>query len=122
MRVADEVADLVPPGAWLLTDYPPIAVEADRLVPPVVDASRARIRTGSLTAEALIAATEAYQVDYVLLWTSRFNAIPKYERWLKERFDLVRTWGKLGRLDARREPPAVAAGTLVPAAAQPDTP
>lgn len=64
--------------------------------------AQARLSTGSLTDVQLIQVTESFQVEYVLLWTDRFDKrAPEYRRWLGEHFELLRRWDSTKRLYVR---------------------
>jgi hypothetical protein len=80
-------------GSFVVTDFPYVAYGADRLVPPqLVEASLTRIRAGSLTDEIAIAEASAFQPEAVFLWWDRLVRLPRFKRWVDERYQVVRVF------------------------------
>jgi len=76
------VADIV------VTDDLEAADRAQRLVaPPLCDPSNVRLRSGYLTANQAIAATERYAVRIVVPTTSLYAQLPAYIDWLRTHYE-----------------------------------
>ncbi len=93
------------PEDFIVTDSPMIAFRAGRRVPPLLcNTSSMRIKTGGLTAEKLIAATERYAPRAVIFWDDRLEMLPAYVDWVRGRYKLTRWYGKERRIYTPLEP------------------
>ncbi len=75
-------------GDMVVVDDLEAADQAQRLVaPPLCDPSNVRLRTGYLTANQAIAATERYAVRIVVPTTGLYAQLPAYIDWLRTHFE-----------------------------------
>jgi 4-amino-4-deoxy-L-arabinose transferase-like glycosyltransferase len=83
----NRVADFESETVWFLTDRPMYAFRLGLQVPPdFAVLSLKRMQTGEITEEALIAGTQRYEPEQILL--DRFR-LPAFEAYLAEDYDLV---------------------------------
>ncbi len=74
-------------GEMIATDAQSVAFLAERDVPPeLADTSFLRIKSGFLSSQEFIAASEKYHVRLVLFWTGRLNAMPGLVDWARAKF------------------------------------
>lgn len=93
--VVSTLAALTGPGDFVLTDHPPFALLADRLVPPpLVDPSRTRARAGELTRTEVAAAVADYPSSTAVLWRNRLSQVPGFRAWFDQRYRSVKLYGK----------------------------
>ena len=91
--VTTALAATTRPGSFVVTDFPYLAFDANRLVPPqLVESSQTRIRAGSLTDEVAINEASRFQPEAVLLWWDRLTRLPGFKRWVDERYRVVRVY------------------------------
>ena len=82
------------PGEFWISDDPYAIAAADRDVPaPLVDTSYQRTGAGLLTVATLEAARERYRVRWVLIDSSRLDAVPGFRDWLNAHFQAVQKLG-----------------------------
>ena len=103
---ARELRAIVPPGEFIVTDSLMLAFHSERDVPPeLVNTSSMRIRTGQLTAEQLIAWTQAYRPAAIIFWDDRLESLPAYVDWVRAHYRLARWFGKERRVYFPYSPP-----------------
>jgi len=91
----------VPASTLVVTDDPVTVAAAGRSVPPaLVDTSNVRFESGDLTAEDLIAITDA-QAGAVLLTGGRFEQAPAFTAWVDQHFVLKTTFRDGAKLYTR---------------------
>ena len=94
---ASSIAALTGPGDFVLTDEPRLALHAERLVPPpLADPSKTRVRARALTGPDIVAAGTTYPSKVVALWSTRFHTLRDFRRWLDERYQVVKLYGRKG--------------------------
>ena len=82
------------PGEFWISDDPYAIAAADRDVPgPLVDTSYQRTGAGLLTVATLEAARVRYRVRWVLIDSSRLDAVPGFRDWLNAHFQAVQKLG-----------------------------
>jgi hypothetical protein len=82
------------PGSYVISDDGMLPFRAGLLTPPELTAiSTRRVRTGQLTAEAMIEASQKYRPHAIILWEKRLAALPEYVDWVKQHYCLARGWG-----------------------------
>ncbi len=90
----DEVAAigaLTGPREFIVSDEPAVAFATRRLVPPrLVDTSAVRIRSRSLGATDVIAATEAHDVKLLFLFSDGLRSLRRFAEWVDERYVTVK--------------------------------
>ena len=112
------IGALTGPRDFILSDEPSVAFATRRLVPPgLVDTSTIRIRSRSLGAGEVIAATEAYDVKLLFLFSDGLRSIRRFADWVDERYVAVkineRRNGKDRALYLRRDADLDAARALL---------
>lgn len=81
----------VPPEERILSDEPMIPLLANRLMPTgLTDTSFTKIYSGFLSAEGLIAASEAQPPAAIVFWSDRFTILPEWEAWVERHYVLAR--------------------------------
>ncbi|WP_376797231.1 ArnT family glycosyltransferase [Thermogemmatispora sp.] len=98
-RVARDLERFTRPGDVVISDELLAVALAGRDTPPwLVDTSSVRIKSGYLTLQDLIAASQAPQVRAVLFFSSRFHLpdVEGYHSWVAQHFHLVRVYGRDG--------------------------
>ncbi len=79
------------PSDFILVDEPSVAFAARRLVPPaLVDTSSLRIRSRTLGAGQVIAATERYDVKLLFLFSDGLRTIRPFADWVDDHFLAVK--------------------------------
>ena len=85
---------LTAPGDFILTDYPFLAAEARRLVPPnLADPSAGRTRAGTLTDRDAINAAAEFDTRLGLIWADRLRRLSGVRRWLDQNYRVVQAFG-----------------------------
>jgi 4-amino-4-deoxy-L-arabinose transferase-like glycosyltransferase len=83
---------VTPPHDLLVSDGIMLAFRAQRSTPPALsDVSNARLRSGNLTAEQLIAITQQSQANGVLFWSGRLESAPAFVKWTEQNYYPVRS-------------------------------
>nr|BBH94458.1 hypothetical protein KTA_26570 [Thermogemmatispora argillosa] len=96
-QAASDLQRFTQPGDLVISDEPLAVALAGRDTPPwLVDTSTVRLRSGYLTLQDLIAASEQPQVRAILFFSSRFHLeeVEGYHSWVAQHFHLVRVYGK----------------------------
>jgi hypothetical protein len=97
-HLADEQAiallrSMVTAGGYVISDHGTLTFRAGLLTPPQLAVpSIRRIETGQLSAETLIAVSEAYEPKAITFWSKRFMSVPKYVDWVEQHYCLARAW------------------------------
>ena len=87
------------PDSYVISDDGIFPFRARLLTPPELAViSGRRIETGQLTAETLIAASQQYRPQAIVLWENRFLRLPKYVNWVNQHYCLARVWGDSRRI------------------------
>lgn len=95
------VTAVTDPEDWVITDDPLVPFRAGRKVPPYLsDVSYVRTQTGYLTDDALIALTEVYRPQAVVIWSEgRFTKyLPAYVKWVEQNYRLAASFGPEQRI------------------------
>lgn len=93
LEAAADLAWLLEPEEWVVTDHQYVAFWARRGVPPpLVDTSFGRLTSGSLTATDVIAIARDNRVKAVLPWSHRLTTLPEFSRWMDQELFPVRTY------------------------------
>jgi hypothetical protein len=91
--VLDLVAAETAPGDVILTDDPMLAFRSGRTIPATLAVpSYRRVDAGVLSAETLIALTEAADPGVILFWESRFARVPAYQAWVQAHYALAHVY------------------------------
>ncbi len=78
----------------IVTDEPYVAFLANRRVPPeLVDPSEARLRSGDLTDDEVVALAAAYHPKVVVLWSGRFATLPGFLAWVAAEYRQEKGFG-----------------------------
>jgi len=90
-EAVDWAISAIQPDDFIVTDYQMIAFRAGgKVPPPLCNTSEKRIKSGNLTADELIALTVKYDPKAILIWDQRFEMLPAYVDWVKQRYRLAR--------------------------------
>jgi 4-amino-4-deoxy-L-arabinose transferase-like glycosyltransferase len=95
------VATVTDPEDWVITDEPLVPFCAGGKVPPYLsDISYVRTQTGYLTADDLIALTEDYRPQAIVVWSEgRFTQrLPAYVEWVEQNYRLATSFGPKRRI------------------------
>jgi 4-amino-4-deoxy-L-arabinose transferase-like glycosyltransferase len=101
LAATEFVATVIDPEDWVITDEPLVPFCAGRKVPPYLsDISYVRTQTGYLTAEDLIALTEDYRPQAIVVWSEgRFTErLPAYVEWVEQNYRLATSLGPKRRI------------------------
>ena len=101
LAATDFVASVTDPEGWVITDEPLVPFCAGRKVPPYLsDISYVRTQTGYLTADDLIALTEDYRPQAIVIWSEgRFTQrLPAYVEWVEQNYRLATSFGPKRRI------------------------
>jgi 4-amino-4-deoxy-L-arabinose transferase-like glycosyltransferase len=101
LAVSEFVASVTDPEGWVITDEPLVPFWAGRKVPPYLsDISYVRTQTGYLTADDLIALTEEYRPQAIVVWSEgRFTQrLPAYVEWVEQNYHLATSFGPKRRI------------------------
>jgi 4-amino-4-deoxy-L-arabinose transferase-like glycosyltransferase len=101
LAATDFVASVTDPEGWVITDEPLVPFCAGRKVPPYLsDTSYVRTQTGYLTADDLIALTEDYRPQAIVVWSEgRFTQrLPAYVEWVEQNYHLATSFGPKRRI------------------------
>ena len=101
LAATDFVASVTDPEGWVITDEPLVPFCAGRKVPPYLsDISYVRTQTGYLTADDLIALTEEYRPQAIVVWSEgRFTQrLPAYVEWVEQNYHLATSFGPKRRI------------------------
>jgi hypothetical protein len=101
LEATDFVAAVTDPEDWVITDEPLVPFWAGRKVPPYLsDISYVRTQTGYLTADDLIALTEVYHPQAIVIWSEgRFTQrLPAYVEWVEQNYSLATSFGPKRRI------------------------
>ena len=101
LATTDFVAAVTDPDGWVITDEPLVPFCAGRKVPPYLsDISYVRTQTGYLTADDLIALTEDYRPQAIVIWSEgRFTKhLPTYVEWVEQNYSLATSFGPKRRI------------------------
>jgi hypothetical protein len=101
LAATDFVAAVTDPDGWVITDEPLIPFCAGRKVPPYLsDISYVRTQTGYLTTDDLIALTEDYRPQAIVVWSEgRFTKyLPSYVEWVEQNYRLATSFGPKRRI------------------------
>lgn len=78
---------------YVISDEQMIPFAAGRMVPPnLTDTSTVRRDTGYLSPATLIQETEDSNAQAVVFWTGRFQSVPGYLDWVKNHYELARSF------------------------------
>ena len=81
------------PQAYIICDEGMITFRSGRRTPPSLSVlSGRRIKTGGLTAEELIATTEVYRPEAIVLWEDKLTNLPEYIAWVEAHYHLARMY------------------------------
>jgi hypothetical protein len=94
------------PGGYAISDDGMISFRAGLLTPPELAViSYRRLRTGQLTAETLVAASQEYRPQAVIFWDKRlvdvpghFPGLPEYVDWVNQHYCLTKAWSSSQRI------------------------
>lgn len=101
LAATDFLASVTDPEGWVITDEPLVPLCAGRKVPPYLsDVSYVRTQTGYLTADDLIALTEEYHPQAIVVWSEgRFTEyLPAYVEWVEQNYRLATSFGPKRRI------------------------
>ncbi|HID63047.1 MAG TPA: phospholipid carrier-dependent glycosyltransferase [Anaerolineae bacterium] len=101
LAATDFVASVTDPDGWIITDEPLVPFCAGRKMPPYLsDISYVRTQTGYLTADDLIAFTEEYRPQAIVVWSEgRFTQrLPAYVEWVEQNYRLATSFGPKRRI------------------------
>jgi 4-amino-4-deoxy-L-arabinose transferase-like glycosyltransferase len=83
---------LTSPADLLVSDAQVIAFRAQRQPPPALsDTATARIASGNLTAEQLVAITQASGANGILFWSGRLESAAGFADWAQKNYHVVRS-------------------------------
>ncbi|MEA3345598.1 MAG: glycosyltransferase family 39 protein [Chloroflexota bacterium] len=84
---------------YVISDDGIFPFRAGLLTPPALTViSGRRIETGQLTPETLIAASEQYRPQAIVLWENKFMRLPEYVDWVNRHYCLARAWSDSQRI------------------------
>jgi len=87
------------PGSYVISDEGMLPFRADLLTPPELTViSFRRMSTGQLTTETVIAASQVYRPEGIVVWDERFADLPGYVDWVNQHYCLARAWGSSQRI------------------------
>lgn len=81
------------PESYIICDEGMITFRSGRRSPPSLSVlSDRRIRTGGLTAEELIATTQVYRPEAIVLWEAKLSDVPEYIDWVEAHYHRARMY------------------------------
>jgi hypothetical protein len=90
---------LCTPGGHVISDDGMLTFRAGLLTPPELTVvSFRRMSTGQLATKTLIAASQAYGPEAIIVWDKRFTDLPGYVDWVSQHYCLAKAWGGSRRI------------------------